>query len=68
MNEPDITPTSIVGPQPAHPLRGAIRDNAPIVVLVILISWLSWIHWPAEQIIAVLLILLPPGGGTGVIS
>lgn len=64
MNEPDITPSS-VGTPPAHPLRGIAPDHVPIAVLVILVGWLSWIHWPAEQIIAVLVVLLPPAGGTG---
>lgn len=63
MNEPNCAPTSVAGPQLAHPLRGTVRDNISRAVLVILIGWLSWIHWPAEQIIAVLLVLVPPVGG-----
>lgn len=65
MSEYDVAPRSIAGPQPGHPLRGTIRDHAPIAVLVILVGWLSWVHWPAEQVIALLLILLPPASGTG---
>jgi hypothetical protein len=65
MSESDITPTSIFGTPPEHPLRGIARAHVPIAVLVILIGWLSWIQWPAEQIIAVLVVLLPPAGGAG---
>ena len=65
MNEPNSPPTSVAGSQLTQPLRGFVRDNISTAVLVILVGWLSWIHWPAEQIIAVLLVVAPQAGGTG---
>jgi len=49
---------NMVGPQPAHPLRGARRRSVPVAV-IILIGWLAHLGWPAEQIVPVLAVLAP---------
>lgn len=57
MNDHSRTP-SVTGPAPAHPLAG-LRPTGPRTVVVILVGWLAWYGWPAEQVVAVLLVLLP---------
>lgn len=52
------TSASVPGPRPQHPLADARRHGAPIAV-IILIGWLSRIGWTAEQVVALLLVLLP---------
>jgi len=55
---------SVPGPRPQHPLAGARSHGTPIAV-IILIGWLSRVGWTAEQVIALLLVLLPGAAAAG---
>ncbi|NUP46569.1 MAG: hypothetical protein HOW97_04550 [Catenulispora sp.] len=57
MNDEPRTP-SVMGPAPTHPLTG-LRPARPRMVLVILVGWLAWHDWTSEQIVALLLVLMP---------
>ena len=52
----------ISGMPPEHPLHG-VRHPVPVAV-IILVGWLS-LRGPAEQVVALLLVLVPAAGAAG---
>ena len=57
-----MTNTTVSGMPPEHPLHG-VRHPVPVAV-IILVGWLS-LRWPAEQVVALLLVLFPVAGTAG---
>ena len=55
--------TTVSGMPPEHPLHGDRRYPVPIAV-IILVGWLS-LRWPAEQVVALLLVLFPAASAAG---
>lgn len=53
---------TIAGPRVAHPLAGLGRGGFAAAQIA-LVAWLSRLGWTSEQIVAVLLILLPVSAG-----
>ncbi|MFL6111021.1 MAG: hypothetical protein ACJ786_06690 [Catenulispora sp.] len=52
-------PFTTRGSNPAHPLAGRPRRSPWVIILI---GWLAIFGWSPEQVLAVLLVLLPTAG------
>jgi hypothetical protein len=53
---------AIVAPPCRHPLVGVPSGPVPWVIIV-LIGWVVWLGWRPEQVVALLVVLVPAAAG-----